>query len=211
MGIILRDLPEKIGISERSMFGYRKGEYPVTAKALQKLEAAERLAGITPPTFSQPAAFPDFAGYDGKVKEEPLVYGNKGMDCKPCRAIPAVGWAHAGEAASYEEMPFSWRNKIPTDCPDAKAFAVYLEGESMEPKFSDGDILIVQPTVEPHSGCYVVARFADDGVIFRRFEAIGKTIRLVPLNERYPATEHQPHEFSWIYPVWGRVTQIWRK
>ena len=42
----LRDLPAKIGISERSMFGYRAGKYPVTAKALRKLEAAERAAGI---------------------------------------------------------------------------------------------------------------------------------------------------------------------
>jgi SOS-response transcriptional repressor LexA len=194
------------------MFGYRSGKYPVTAKALRKLEEAERLAGITPSPFPQPAAISDFAGYDTKVNEDSPIYGNKGMDCRPwLRGVPAVGWAHAGEAESYEEMPFSWRNQIPTDCPDAKAFAVYLEGDSMEPKFSDGDILIVQPTAEPHSGCFVVARFADDGVIFRRFEMIGKTIRLVPLNSRYPATDHQPRDFSWIYPVWGRVTQIWRR
>jgi len=46
LGCYLRDLPDKIGISERSMFGYRAGKYPVTAKALRKLESAERSAGI---------------------------------------------------------------------------------------------------------------------------------------------------------------------
>lgn len=149
---------------------------------------------------------------EAKVKEVTPIYGKKSMTTHTAiRAIPLVGWAHAGDAESYEEIPLSWRDRIPTDCPDSKAFAVVLEGDSMEPKFSDGDILIVQPTAEPHSGCFVVARFADDGVIFRRFEAIGKTIRLVPLNERYLATEHQPSDFSWIYPVWGRITQIWRR
>jgi hypothetical protein len=46
LGCYLKEVPEKIGISERAMFGYRAGKYPVTAKALRKLEAAEALAGI---------------------------------------------------------------------------------------------------------------------------------------------------------------------
>jgi hypothetical protein len=42
----LNDLPAKIGISERSLYGYRAGKYPVTAKALRKLAAAEKAAGM---------------------------------------------------------------------------------------------------------------------------------------------------------------------
>jgi len=44
---LLKDLPEIIGISERSLFGYRAGKYPVTAKALRKLQAAEAATGIS--------------------------------------------------------------------------------------------------------------------------------------------------------------------
>jgi len=127
------------------------------------------------------------------------------------RFIKVIGWAHAGEAASYDELPESWQNEIPTECPDPKAFAVSLEGDSMEPKFSDSDLLVVQPTKEVHSGCFVVARFANDGVIFRRLEMKGSKITLVALNPRYQSSEHTAEEFSWIYPVWGRWTQLWRK
>jgi SOS-response transcriptional repressor LexA len=127
------------------------------------------------------------------------------------RLIPVIGWAHAGEAGSYEEIPKSWQNKIPTQCADAKAFAVSLEGDSMEPRFSEGDMLIVQPSEEAYSGCLIVARFVDDGVVFRRLEMSGGVLRLIPLNDRYPVTEHQPPEFSWIYPVWGRWTQLWKR
>jgi SOS-response transcriptional repressor LexA len=125
--------------------------------------------------------------------------------------IPLIGWAHAGEAEGYEEIPTSWQNNVPTDCPDLQAFAVSLEGDSMEPRFYDGDILIVQPTTEVHSGCFAVARFIDDGVIFRRLEMRRGQIILVPLNPQYQASEHGRDEFAWIYPVWARITKMWQK
>lgn len=128
------------------------------------------------------------------------------------RMVPVIGWAHAGDAGRYDEIPKSWQNRVPTDCSDPKAFGVSLEGDSMEPKFSDGDILIVQPTTEAHSGCFVVARFADDSVIFRRLEMRRGRIILVPLNHfQYQSSEHSPDEFSWIYPVYARITMMWRK
>jgi hypothetical protein len=68
----LRDLPAKIGISERSMFGYRAGKYPVTAKALRKLEAAERAAGVAsaaPPP--PPGEDSDFVVREGSPKYSP--------------------------------------------------------------------------------------------------------------------------------------------
>lgn len=125
--------------------------------------------------------------------------------------IPVVGWAHAGEAGSYEEIPKAWQEKIPTESPDPHAFAVELEGDSMEPKFSEGDVLIVQPSEQPYSGCFVVARFINDGIIFRRMEMSGDQIVLQPLNERWPMSTHSPDEFAWIYPVWGRFTRIWKR
>lgn len=48
LNCFLKDLPAKLQISERALYGYRAAKFPVTAKALRKLEAAERAAGITP-------------------------------------------------------------------------------------------------------------------------------------------------------------------
>lgn len=139
------------------------------------------------------------------LREDPLPYR-----AGP-RMIPVAGWAHAGEAESYEEIPKGWQERIPTDCIDPHAFAVSLEGDSMEPKFSDGDILIVQPSEQPYSGCYVVAKFINDGIIFRRMEMSGDEIVLQPLNDRWPVSKHAKDEFAWIYPVWGRITRIWKR
>lgn len=44
--VSLRDLPERIGISDRMFYGYRSGAYPVSAKAWRKLRRAELAAGL---------------------------------------------------------------------------------------------------------------------------------------------------------------------
>lgn len=127
------------------------------------------------------------------------------------RTIPIIGWAHAGEACSYDEIPFDWQEKMTTDCPKEGVFAVRLEGDSMEPKFSDGDILILMSQERAHSGSFAVVKFKNDGVLFRRIEFHGERVRLMPTNERYDATDHSLEEFLWIYPVWGRFTQMWKR
>lgn len=45
-------LPEILGISRASLFGYRSGARPITNKAWRKLESAEKAAGINQPTIS---------------------------------------------------------------------------------------------------------------------------------------------------------------
>lgn len=127
------------------------------------------------------------------------------------RRIGVIGWAHAGQAASYEEIPESWQRTIPTDCRDPNAFAVTLEGDSMEPMFRDGDLLVLMPSERIHNGCIAVVRLVTDGILLRRLEIRGKKIRLVPLNrESYEVEEIDCEQVSWAYPVWGRWSQVWK-
>ena len=131
----------------------------------------------------------------------------------PCntRQVPVVGWAHAGEAASYDEIPKDWQDTVPTECRDTKAFAVRLEGDSMEPRYLEGDLLIVQPSEECYSGCLAVLKMTNDGILFRRIEKRGQDFRLVPLNPQYGVEEISGECITWIYPVWGVWRQVWRK
>ena len=201
LAVNVEDLPEILGIKRRTLFDCRKDDGKVSGKSWSKLEEAERKAS------AKSASKCEFAESSAHPKD---LEGGKSADFHE-KTIPVVGWAHAGEAGSYEELPKDWQIRLPTDCPDRHAFAVILEGDSMEPKFSEGDWLIVQPSEVAYSGCLVVARFANDGVIFRRMERNGEEIILKPLNEGWPITRHRPEDFTWIYPVWGRFTPIWRK
>lgn len=73
----LRDLPAKIGISERAMFGYRAGKYPVTAKALRKLQAAESAAGISPLANHGPTLAVAQDEFSSVVREDTTPYGGR--------------------------------------------------------------------------------------------------------------------------------------
>lgn len=125
-----------------------------------------------------------------------------------CRMIPVVSWAHAGEAESFEELPQSWQDRIPTECRDDRAFAVRLIGDSMGPLYVEGDMLILQPGREIYSGCLAVVRLANDGILFRRVERRADRLVLVPLNPQYKTEEFNSEEISWAYPLWGMWRQV---
>jgi SOS-response transcriptional repressor LexA len=67
------------------------------------------------------------------------------------------------------------------------AFALKVTGDSMEPEFVDGDIIIVDPRGQWEHGSYVVVAISKNSVPFlRRVTYDGGMRYLTPLNPRYP-------------------------
>lgn len=145
-------------------------------------------------------------GQSTKVSEEPSSYA------KLLRTIPMLSWAHAGEAVAYEQLPESWQPRVPCTNNDPKAFAVAIEGDSMEPKFSSGDVVVLLPSSEPRNGDLVIAKLSDDGVLFKIFQSnnTAQTITLASYNPVYPAQTFKGSDFHWIYPVDSVVKKIRR-
>jgi SOS-response transcriptional repressor LexA len=193
LGLKQKDaLAKELGVSRTMLYNYERNDPPPPNELLSTLVQLEVTAGIEQPPIT--------LGADpiGSAKERTL------------RHVPIVGWAHAGDAENYEELPHSWQDQIATDCRDGKAFAVRLVGDSMEPYFYEGDLLILTPSREIYNGCLAVVRLANDGVTFRRIETrnAGETIRLVPLNPRYEHQDLKREEISWAYPLFGMFRQV---
>src|ERR1700733_13935870 len=95
---------------------------------------------------------------------------------------------------------------------DENSFAVTIEGDSMEPKFTSGDIAILMPNVEPRNGCLVVCKLKNEGVFFKLFHqsSDGKMFRLSSYNPVYPVMECHKEDFVWIYPVCQVTKNVWR-
>lgn len=185
------EIARKLGVSRTMLYNYEQADPPPSAGVLSRLDDLEQEAGIEQ--------------MPNRVKED------WGLYAPNHRSIPVVGWAHAGAAKDYEEMPESWQRNVPTECRDPRAFAVELEGDSMQPEFRAGSVLVLMPEAEPYSGCLVVARFVAGGVMFRRLEISGERYVLAPLNERYSVETHPAEAFAWIYPVWGVWRQTWKQ
>jgi SOS-response transcriptional repressor LexA len=128
------------------------------------------------------------------------------------REVPIVAWAHAGGLKAYTDLDASWHEYTATTCRDENCFAVTIEGDSMEPKYSTGDIAILMPNVEPRNGCLVVCKLKNEGVFFKLFHQAtdGKLFRLSSYNPVYPVMECRKDDFDWIYPVYQVTKNVWR-
>lgn len=71
------------------------------------------------------------------------------------------------------------------------AFALELKGDSMEPEFKEGDVVIIEPAIEPTPGEFVVAMNGESEATFKKYRELGYDeherlqFELIPLNSDY--------------------------
>jgi SOS-response transcriptional repressor LexA len=128
------------------------------------------------------------------------------------REVPIVSWAQAGKLVAYTDLDAAWHELAATTCRDENCFAVTITGDSMEPKYSAGDIAILMPNVEPRNGCLVVCKLKNEGVFFKLFHqsSDSQVFRLSSYNAVYPVMECRKEDFVWIYPVYQVTKNVWR-
>ena len=85
----------------------------------------------------------------------------------------------------------------------ARAFALRVVGDSMEPRFQEGEIIIVDPDIEAASGDYVVASLEREDATLKRYLREGGRDFLVPLNRRYDPIEMTGRDWRIV----GRVME----
>jgi repressor LexA len=107
------------------------------------------------------------------------------------RLVPIINKVAAGYPSDFNDLDYP--AGVADDyvrCPDVhdpNAFAVRVVGDSMEPKFREGDIVVFSPSAEVHNGDDCFVRFAlPHETTFKRvfFEPKNK-VRLQPRNEKY--------------------------
>ena len=118
---------------------------------------------------------------------------NKGLSPLAAgRMVPIINKVSAGYPSDFNDLDYPVG--VADDyvrCPDLhdpNAFAVRVVGDSMEPKFRQGDIVVFSPKSEVHNGddCFVRFEMPHETTFKRIFFEKGKKIRLQPRNEKYP-------------------------
>jgi SOS-response transcriptional repressor LexA len=185
LGLTQHDLAEKLGISR---------------PYLSKLENSSRL--LSPKLARRVAEVCRNLGFPN------------GGPLSGIRAIPVRSWAQAGTGGDFDELPLDWQKRVATDCPDEQAFAVEIQGDSMEPKFFPGDIAVLMPTRQPRNGSLVVARLEHEGTVFKVFTARDqlpmKICSFTSYNSVFQPIEVPESNVIWNFPVYQIVRQVWR-
>ena len=86
-------------------------------------------------------------------------------------------------------------------CANSEPFALRVLGDSMEPEFKDGSIIIIDSAAAVKSGCYVLA-MVNEEYIFRQLIIEGDHYELRALNKGY-----EPIEVTGIDAIRGVIVQ----
>ena len=109
-------------------------------------------------------------------------------------AVPVINRVSAGYPRDFTDL--SYPRGVADEyvgCPevqDKDAFAARVHGDSMCPKYRQGDIVIFSPATNPRSGDDCFVRFDDGQTTFKRVffendDSGAGVIRLQPRNEKY--------------------------
>lgn len=124
------------------------------------------------------------------------------------RKVPLLKGDQIDQMVGSQEPPhvIQAETMLETDVPGPRTFAIQVRDDSMQPLFSEGEIIFVNPDLPAESGQYVLIESEDrhpEGPLVRQLKEIGGQTVLHPLNRKYddrPMTKQQR--------IWGRVVRL---
>jgi DNA polymerase V len=99
------------------------------------------------------------------------------------------------------EAPIETDWQAPSKCAESEPYALMVLGDSMEPEFKEGDVIVIEPDGHVQDGSFVIA-YHNDEYIFRQLVIKEERWFIKPLNEAY-----ETQQLSSPDAVKGLITQ----
>ena len=130
------------------------------------------------------------------------------------KMVPVINKVSAGYPVDFDDMDYPVG--VADDyvrCPDlhdANAFAVRVIGDSMEPRFREGDIVVFSPAAEVNNGddCFVRFSTPHETTFKRVFFDADSKVRLQPRNEKYSPIIIDGKRINGLYRAVIRYEQL---
>ena len=121
------------------------------------------------------------------------------------RLVPIINKVAAGFGVDFDDLeyPPGVADEYLT-CPDIfdpNSFGVRISGDSMEPKFHNGEVVVFSPSAEVNSGddCFVRLTDPHETTFKRVYYVSDGLIKLQPLNDKYQPKVVSPDRVTGIY------------
>ncbi len=165
-----RRVAKKAGVSEAYVRFIEKGERPASLKTLRKIASILQID-------------------EREILEAWLQEHMEGVNLAPegLRKVLLISWVKAGEFALAED-PYAIGDSedwIWTQAKGPNVFALKVQGDSMEPEFREGEIIILPPHIAWEVGSYVIVKNGEGEATFKQLKKKGNMWVLHLLNPRY--------------------------
>jgi phage repressor protein C with HTH and peptisase S24 domain len=122
------------------------------------------------------------------------------------RRIPLIGLAQAGGDGYFDDGGYpiggSWDEVTLPEVGDPHAYALEISGDSMEPVFRDGDMVIVSPAAPIRRGDRVVVRTVADEVMAKELaRRSARRVDLRSLNPLHLDRSLPLSEVAWMHRI----------
>jgi phage repressor protein C with HTH and peptisase S24 domain len=122
---------------------------------------------------------------------------------KPKRPVPLIGFAEAGGGGYFDDGGFpvggGWDEIQFPNVDDDNAYALKVSGNSMEPLFRRGDVIIVSPSAQIRKGDRVVVKTKDGEVLAKELKRKNsKVVELASLNPSHKDRSIPAADILWI-------------
>jgi phage repressor protein C with HTH and peptisase S24 domain len=126
-----------------------------------------------------------------------------GGETAKARSVPLLGFAEAGAGGYFDDGGFpvgeGWDEIAFPQVSDEHAYALEVSGQSMEPAYRDGDVIIVSPAAPIRRGDRVVVRTRSGEVMAKELKRrTAKSIELASLNAAHADRTLAASDVLWI-------------
>lgn len=122
-----------------------------------------------------------------RVSARELMFGEK----ESIVSIPVLGYVKAGVPADAVENIIGYEEITEEAAKNGEYFALKIKGDSMEPRFFEGDTVIVKKQPQVHNNEIAVVLIDNNEATVKKFYSDEKGVSLISLN-----TEYKPFYFS---------------
>lgn len=191
---------------ESDMRGLKPERAEQYAKALRR-KCPKKMKNLNAAWFLYGGDAPFDVSKNGK-KDTVRIHTNIDRIFRTFRQIPLIDYIQAGQwggiADAFEPGTGEDMLTASGDC-GPHTFALRVRGRSMEPDYREGDIIVVDPDINPEPGDFVVAKLDDtEEATFKKYRPRGlddnghEIIDLVPLNGDFPTIRLNSHRSGHI-------------
>jgi len=188
----------------------------LAARAGLSASGLARRAGLDPTTFNKskritPAGRARWPSTESIAKAlaatgttmETFVALTQNGDSAPPRGVPLLGFAEAGAGGYFDDSGFpagtGWDEIAFPAVNDEHAYALAVSGQSMEPAYRNGDIIIVSPAAPVRRGDRVVVKTRSGEVMAKELKRqSAKSIELKSLNAAHPDRTLAASDVLWM-------------